>query len=189
MPSHADLVARAASWLKAKGCGVVLTELVTVQSETPDAIGWRDAGASSYLIECKTSRSDFHADKRKGHRRGDVPALGRFRYFLCPPGLIKPEELPPRWGLLYAHPRKVELVHGRNPTCWHTDLIAQFSHDVNQPGELRLMYSALNRLRVNMGTRDLQDRVHLPYAGRQKRPAAPALSDGERAPLQPISSW
>ena len=44
-------------------CGVVLTDMTSSSSETPDAIGWHNRG--SVLIECKVTRSDFKADQRK----------------------------------------------------------------------------------------------------------------------------
>jgi hypothetical protein len=30
-----------------------------------------------------------------------------YRYYMCPSGLIMPDELPPKWGLLYVTPTKV----------------------------------------------------------------------------------
>jgi len=171
--THADLVERAARWLKAKGCSLVFPEMVTLQSETPDAIGWRDSGATSYLVECKASRSDFHADKNKSFRRGDVPALGRYRYYLCPPGIIRPEDLPARWGLLYCHPSKIELVAGRDPRSYDSDKAAAFVNDVSLAGELRMLHSALNRLKIDLGERDFYGRVLMPYTERKRlRPEA-----------------
>jgi len=29
--------------------------------------------------------------------------MGDERYYLCPPGMIKPEEVPVNWGLLYTY--------------------------------------------------------------------------------------
>lgn len=166
--THDELVERAARWLKSKGCSLVFQEMVTLQSETPDAIGWRDSGATSYLVECKASRSDFHADKNKSFRRGDVPALGRYRYYLCPPGMIRPEDLPPRWGLLYCHPSKIELVAGRDPRSYDGVRAAQYEHQVNAHGELRMLHSALNRLKIDLGEGDFYGRVLMPYAERKR---------------------
>jgi hypothetical protein len=168
--THAELVARAGAWLRAKGCKIVFTELVTLTRETPDAIGWRDSGGTSYLIECKTSRADFHADKHKPHRRADVEgiarAMGRFRYYLCPPGIIRPDDLPARWGLLWCHPKKIELVRGRDPVKYGESW--DFHHEVDHGRELRMMFSALNRLRIDMGDGHFSARVHLSYTNRQK---------------------
>lgn len=172
--THAELVTRAGAWLRAKGCKIVFTELVTLTGECPDAIGWRDSGGTSYLVECKTSRSDFHADKHKPHRRADVegfaPSMGRFRYYLCPPGVIRPEDLPARWGLLWCHPKKVDLVCGKDPVRY--DIADTFVNPASHSCELRMMFSALNRLRIDMGDQAFRDRVHLSYSDRQKEIAA-----------------
>jgi hypothetical protein len=171
--THAELVARAGAWLRAKGCKIVFTELVTLQSETPDAIGWRDSGGTSFLLECKTSRADFHADKHKAHRRADAEgiarAMGRFRYYFCQPGIIRPEDLPARWGLLWCHPKKVELLCGRDPAKYGESW--DFHHEADHVSELRMMFSALNRLRIDLGDTAFRDRVHLPYEQRQRERA------------------
>ena len=95
--SHAELVALAAAWLRTNGCAVVITELVS-GGETPDAIGWK--GRFSAMIECKATRSDFLRDRRKFSRRYPEIGLGTARYYLAPKGLIGPEELPQKWGLI-----------------------------------------------------------------------------------------
>ena len=84
-------------------CAVVLTELVTVNRETPDVLGWH--GQGSFLIECKTSRSDFKADAKKHPRVHPETGLGDFRYMLTPKSLLDAGEMPERWGLLEATPR------------------------------------------------------------------------------------
>lgn len=163
--THAELVARAGAWLKIQGCGIVFTELVTYAGEIPDAIGWRDMGANSYLVECKASRSDFLADRKKPFRTEGTLALGRYRYYLCPPGMIKPEELPPKWGLLYCHPKKVEVVCGKHPARYDDSMA--FAHQPCHLREVRMMVSALNRLKVDMGARRFHERIHLSYTDRQ----------------------
>lgn len=96
--THAELVELAAAWLRSR-CSVVITEMtaVSVTGECPDAIGW---SGSSHLVECKASRADFLADRKKAFRQFPEQGMGTFRYFLAPKGLIKPEELPSNWGLL-----------------------------------------------------------------------------------------
>jgi hypothetical protein len=69
--------------------------------ESPDYLGWNSKGAST-LIEVKVSRSDFLADAKKPWRRNPNYALGRYRYYACPNGLIKKEDLPEGWGLIYV---------------------------------------------------------------------------------------
>lgn len=61
--THADLVMLAERWLYAMGCGVVIFEQRTFSWEQPDALAWKSN--ESILVECKTSRSDFHADRKR----------------------------------------------------------------------------------------------------------------------------
>ena len=108
-PSHDELVARAARWLRdSRDCRIVLTEVgvcgVDTGHEIPDAIGWRSPG-NSILIECKASRADFRADQQKEPRRKPWRGMGRERWYLTPPGLIQPAEIPQGWGLLWCYPR------------------------------------------------------------------------------------
>lgn len=80
-------------------CAVAFAEFPTLYTEHPDAIGWTRYGGS-ILVECKASRSDFFADQKKTARRTPPEyQLGRRRFYVTPPGLIQPGELPPRWGL------------------------------------------------------------------------------------------
>lgn len=65
--SHEDLIDRAVRWLYGtKNCNVVLAENASC-AEIPDAIGWGTSWKAhgSIVVECKTSLSDFHADKKK----------------------------------------------------------------------------------------------------------------------------
>ena len=55
------------------------------------------------LVECKVSRSDFLADKAKPHRH--VGGIGNWRYYMAPEGLISPNELPEKWGLVEVNAR------------------------------------------------------------------------------------
>ncbi|MGX9522932.1 hypothetical protein ACWX0P_29855 [Vibrio mediterranei] len=112
--SHQALCQIAAKWLKraysagGAGCHIAFTEIRSGwDGEIPDAIGFRAAGFydGSIVVEVKTSRSDFLADRKKPHRLGEVLGLGNWRYYLCPEGLILPHELPDRWGLVYVTKR------------------------------------------------------------------------------------
>ncbi|MEH6483081.1 MAG: adenylosuccinate synthase [Pseudomonas sp.] len=110
--THNDLCMIAVKWLKrtngagGPGCHVAVSECRSGWSgEIPDAIGFRAAGHNdgSTVVECKTSRSDFLADKKKPHRLDG--GLGNWRYFMAPTGLISPDELPRGWGLLEVNSR------------------------------------------------------------------------------------
>ncbi|MHA9726925.1 hypothetical protein [Vibrio parahaemolyticus] len=109
--THNELCQIAARWLKrpnsagGPGCHIAFTETPSGWSgEVPDAIGFRATGwyDGAVVVEVKISRSDFLADAKKPHRNGEVLGLGCWRYYMCPEGLIKPEELPEKWGLIYV---------------------------------------------------------------------------------------
>lgn len=105
---HRVLCERAARWLRSnKNCVFSVYELVAATNEQPDAIGFK--AWESLLVEVKTSRSDFLRNKKKYHQQKDR-GMGNRRYFLCPPGIIKPEDLTDGWGLLYAEPKKIVEV-------------------------------------------------------------------------------
>tara|TARA_Y100000780_G_scaffold231711_1_gene258508 strand:+ start:256 stop:741 length:486 start_codon:yes stop_codon:yes gene_type:complete len=143
---HDHLCERAEKWLKNQNCGVVFNEsfqAVTSSGEQPDALGFRSG--CSILIECKASRSDFLSDKKKRFRKDPAQGVGDWRFYMCPPGVINIEDLPEGWGLLWVHPKKVEKVHGIPPnTLWESD--KPFTG--NKDNELRLMYSALRRVKI-----------------------------------------
>jgi hypothetical protein len=106
--THSDLVAKAEAWLRRNGWKVVLTELRTSSPEEPDAIGF--CTGASHLIECKASRADFLADRKKFFRRNPKHGMGTMRSFLTPAGLVAPHELPENWGLLEVRGRRVWRV-------------------------------------------------------------------------------
>jgi hypothetical protein len=108
--THSELVERAVKWLYSYGCGFAVGEKVcyTTSGEIPDAIGFK--GNQSILIECKTSRADFLADKKKHFRQNPDLGMGNMRLFLCEEGIIKEEDLPDKWGLLYIKGRKIEKI-------------------------------------------------------------------------------
>jgi len=143
---HDQLVERAGRWLKGTaGCSVVLEELVanTASGETPDAVGWRSD--FSILIECKATRGDFLADKKKRFRQDPERGIGSFRFYLCPPGLIKPEELPEGWGLLYAEERIIRKVHGPKGNSWTYGDAKNFMLPRNRDAEITMLVSAMRR--------------------------------------------
>jgi hypothetical protein len=112
---HGELVDMGARWLRRTGFGVVATELtVAGVSEQVDGIGFR--ASCSAVLEAKVSRADYLADRRKPHRRSG--GLGNYRFFVCQQGLILPEELPERWGLLWTKGRGLEMVVGPGGNWW-----------------------------------------------------------------------
>lgn len=125
--NHSDMVALAVSWLKrpasrgGPGCQVALSEICNgfKRGETPDAIGFR-AGVSdegSILVEVKTSRADFFADRQKKFREIPEQGLGLYRYYMAPAGMVAVDELPEKWGLIEIKGSKrpeAKLIHGHH---------------------------------------------------------------------------
>ena len=91
----------------------VAVELCTWNNENTDVWGLGNFN-ESVIIEVKTSHSDFIADKKKWCRSNMAEAnkmqAGKVRWYLCPKGIIKKEELPDKWGLLYWDGKKVYPV-------------------------------------------------------------------------------
>jgi len=107
--THDELVRRAVRWLKGtRRCPVVLSE-VGSGIEIPDAIGWEYSGRS-ILVECKASRADFLKDQNKSFRRYSDTGMGFLRYYMTPPGLVLPDEVPEKWGLCFVHPTQVRVA-------------------------------------------------------------------------------
>jgi hypothetical protein len=109
--------------------------------EIPDAIGWssRYSWYGSTVIECKTSVSDFYADKKKrhhwkkpgtalGYRRNRltetqakemgfvweaIPMMGNYRFYMCEPGVLSValvEKHAADHGLLIIKGRGVQVM-------------------------------------------------------------------------------
>jgi len=134
--THKAAVRRMANYLKnSVGCTVVVAELSTQNTETPDVIGFKYAGHST-MIEVKVSRSDFLADKTKRFRRQMDLGMGDLRYFAAPEGIIKVEELPEAWGLLEIGEHRVKL---------RKDAEHQPS---NKKAEVVVLMSALRRVEI-----------------------------------------
>ena len=136
--THEDLRKRALRWLtNTKRCGVVLSEMLGGCPEVPDALGFK--GHFSYLVECKASRSDFHAQKNKIHERC-ARGMGQLRYFMCEPHTIEVADIEgTRYGLLWvsdAHGNVRQIIE---PT---------FREDACRDDEIMMLVSALRRVRA-----------------------------------------
>lgn len=107
--THESMVNHAASWLAARqkyegqkynylACQMVLPEphgySFGFGGAKPDVYGF---GLTTVNIECKVSRSDFLADLKKEHHH----PYGHYKIYACPKNMIKPDELPEKWGLLW----------------------------------------------------------------------------------------
>lgn len=109
----------------------VTVELNTYGAEQTDIWGWD--GCSTAVIEVKTSHADFLNDTKKKCRSKEYKNLwcGNVRWYLCPDGVIKPDELPENWGLLYwdgknikhvVAPKRVDCVHAGDLLIIHSIL-------------------------------------------------------------------
>ena len=68
--------------------------------------------------------------------------MGAWRFYLCPPGVIQPDDLPEGWGLLHAHPKTIKKIHGVPSNCdWYNA-----PHRGDKREETRMLVSALRRL-------------------------------------------
>ncbi len=99
--THDELIKHAKQWLlSAKQCNPVFTEKGSAKTgEMPDVIGWCSAG--SIIVECKTSISDFRADKKKEFRINPRKGMGLFRFFFTTQilyNIIPKREWPEGWG-------------------------------------------------------------------------------------------
>lgn len=146
--THAELVERAARWLRnTRKCGVVLTEFHSASVEIPDAIGWNASQAHiprSILVECKTSLSDFYSDGKKPGRKGRTAThgIGRERYYLAPPDILTAELVRrnrPKWGLLEAWPKSIRVKLNAESFCLQTawrelPVLYSFARRISQYG-------------------------------------------------------
>ena len=131
MITHDKLVKKARAWLLRR-YGVVISEMAAGR-ETADAIG---LGGDSTVIECKASRSDFLADRNKSFRQFPDFGMGDQRFYFAPKALIKPDELPPGWGLLELSDQYI----------LKTKESEHFKKD--HQAEIRLLVSTIRRLNI-----------------------------------------
>jgi hypothetical protein len=138
--SHDELCERAKHWLGGtRRCNPVFSNIASC-AEIPDAIGWSSCYGwrGSTVIECKTSVSDFYADKQKrigwqdsngyihaSHwvtkktakerewKEVEVPMMGDYRFYLCLPGVLTAELVEkhaPDHGLIYRDGRAMRII-------------------------------------------------------------------------------
>lgn len=158
--AHEALVIAAVKWLEATArCSFSLSEMCSMAMERPDAIGWKATSGMSIVVECKANRLDFFGDAKKPFRSNPKMGMGRLRYYLVPEGLVKPEEVPENWGLLYAGKRIVTIKKPMPFIEW------------NQQAEASMMISALRRTQLRI-----------------KQPLHEWLAwDSELSPIRPVA--
>lgn len=155
--THSNIVDAAYNWIMHAGkCKFAFKEMHSTTSEIPDILGFMDSGWSSVLIECKASRSDFLADKKKQFRIHPNDGMGKFRFYCCPTNMIRKDEVPEKWGLIYVgktgHARAVinPLKHKYSPEWLFSDRSMQ--------SEMRMMFTALRFTERGM---DLQKSISI----------------------------
>lgn len=150
-PKHDQLTGVGARWLKRNGFPVVTTELTCQYSrERPDVIGFRST--CSAIIEVKVSRADFLADAKKPER--GAGGLGVYRFYLCPEGMISPDEIPQGWYFLEAKGQRVTPIIAPQNNLWpglddtpeNIGTWASFRHSPNHRAERSALFSIARRL-------------------------------------------
>lgn len=139
--NHRKLIEIGRRELARRGCVIILTEIGAAQAEEqPDVIGW-DAHGQSILIECKASRADFLADRKKLFRIHPDMGMGVKRFYLTPPGIIAKEEVPDGWGLMEVQGKKITYP------VWYTK-----NHERNLFAEMRSLMRAVRHSRSKIVT-------------------------------------
>lgn len=88
-----------------------------------------DAVGITREFEIKISRQDFLNDaKKEKHSKGNG---ANYFYYVCPSGLIRSNEIDPRYGLLYIHESGLlEIV--KKPRQLHSQLFADWKMLANK---------------------------------------------------------
>lgn len=176
--THGELVLIAYRWvMRTGGAAVAFRELVTLAMETPDVLGLGGTVAS-ILVECKVSRADFLADRKKAWRVNPSMGMGSHRIYCAPEGLLQLDELPEKWALLSVAPSgKCTLSYRPDPQWPGARFLCQhFAQERNERGEATMMLSALRRLH-GLG---LMERI---YEG-SARAGSPALPEAQSTPIE-----
>jgi len=141
--THSELCDKTAKYLQTTGDGhIVAIELHSELKEIPDVYAvYRHF---TIMCEIKASRSDFRKDKRKSFRIRPSEGVGTYRYYVCPENLIKVEDLPPKWGLIWVfEDGSVRMIKGKAFKHKRNDNAHTFQ--ANYRLEYKAMYSLLRR--------------------------------------------
>ncbi len=104
----------------------------------------------SILVECKISKQDFYADRKKTSRNYNCPqqlkdagiyypALGNWRFYLTPPHLLTNVEIPEGWGLYEVRGKTVKHIKGESYK--NTKILCESDRD----SEVALLLNALKK--------------------------------------------
>lgn len=146
---HIQLIELGVRWMQMNGFGVVSTDLGFIghgACARPDVLAFRST--CSAILITKRTRKEFLADANNPWR-SEAPGLGVYRFYLCPEGVITPDEVPARWGLLYEVKGKVKNVVVPQGNLWlangdqskpYSDFL-RFQHQTCAQQERHALYS------------------------------------------------
>ena len=111
-----------------------------LREELPDVFAFTKY--NSVLIECKATRSDFLADKKKPFRQDPQKGIGMRRYYLVNDGVATQDEMPDGWQLLIAYDKDTILLPTDFvPPASQVEDEKWFFHVRNATNEIELMWS------------------------------------------------
>lgn len=97
----------------------------------------------------------FLRGKKKPERNGDRFGVGVYRFYICPEGLLRLEDIPKNWGLLYSDGKKV-VQELRKPVgnMWPafatgSESWQSMQHEVDVESEKSILFSLCRRLADN----------------------------------------
>ena len=143
MVKHKHLCRIASGLLRKAGYSVILEEFVSISSESPDILAFKNG--TSVLIEAKNSRSDFKADAKKNTRRKEDLGMGNYRYYIAPKGLLKKHEIPDGWGFIEVNNEVSEFIIGKDLTWHHPEGDVHWKKS-NQGEELLVTLSCIRKM-------------------------------------------
>ena len=140
--THKELCLLGARWINQQiGVGFHGWNIIIepgYRSEQPDVFAF--CKYYSVVIECKASRSDFLADKRKPFRQNPYLGIGRMRYYLVNEGVATQNDMPDGWQLLIAYNKNTILFPDN--FIYPYDPREGYAFDIrNATNEIELMHS------------------------------------------------
>ena len=125
--THKELVRIGKLYLSfTKGCNPVFCEKGSAGiNEFPDVIGFK--ALETFVIECKTSVSDFMADLKKNFRIVEDEGMGTQRYYLMPPEIYEKvkEKIPDGWGVLVINQGVAQQIRFKGSKDFKSNLQAE----------------------------------------------------------------
>jgi hypothetical protein len=130
--THKELVNIAANWITGQHignrefmCRYAVKELCTASYAVFDVYGL--GFNHTTMIEVKTSHADFLRDKKKWYRRHSKwdkrINVADYNIYFCPKNIIKSEELPDNWGLLWYYQNNKQVKIIKSPIQFDRDVI------------------------------------------------------------------